>query len=103
MKIYAVINKSTFVGDAYVICTEIKSAKNAFDNYTVNPGRTVLIEAEMGEDFGWDDKTNEIWGGEVIADKTTSPEDWSTLPVFDEEDEDDAYPVGDDYDDAIGY
>jgi len=46
MKLYAVINKNEFVGDAYVICTEIKSAKNAFDNYTVNPGRTILAEIE---------------------------------------------------------
>ncbi len=84
MKLYAVINKNEFVGDAYVICTEIKSAKNAFDNYTVNPGRTILAEIEQGEDFGFDAGSQEFWGGEVLMDHTNDPDDWGTLPVFSE-------------------
>jgi len=84
MKLYAVINKNEFVGDAYVIYTEIKSAKNAFDNYTVNPGRTILAEIEQGEDFGFDAGIQEFWGGKVLLDHTNEPDDWGTLHVFPE-------------------
>ena len=84
MKLYAVINKNEFVGDAYVIYTEIKSAKNAFDNYTVNPGRTILAEIEQGKDFGFDAGIQEFWGGEVLLDHTNEPDDWGTLHVFPE-------------------
>ena len=82
MKLYVVINKSEFTGDAFVIHKSIKAAKNAFDNYSATPGRTILAEVEADEDFGIGEDSK-FWGGEVISDFTREPDDWSSLEILD--------------------
>lgn len=79
MNLYAVISKSTFVGDAYVICKTLKEAKDHFDDYSVNPGRTVILEIEPGKDFGLDGDTGAAWGATLVADQYKDPDDWSSL------------------------
>lgn len=80
MKLYAVINKSEVVGDATMITADKSVAKEAYDNYSANPGWTYLLEIEDGVEFGQD--ADGFWGCEVLLECHTDPEDWQTMSNY---------------------